>query len=562
MNILVGYTGFVGSNINKSFKFDKLFNSKNIEEAYGLNPDLCVYSGVKAEKYIANSFPEDDLNSIYGAIENIKKINPKRIVLISTVDVLEYPYGDEGATCYSNLPYGKNRRVLEKFVEENFDDYLIVRLPGLYGINLKKNFIYDYKNPVPKLLSSTKFKELSENDKELCLYYHENDKGFYEINDVSLLQTQKLINMFKTLGFSGVNFTDSRSIIQFYNLAFLWNHITVCLDNHIKLMHIAPEPVSISELYYALEGKHFVNEINPKYLTYSLKTKYSKLFGKNDDYLFSRQFVINDICKYVKGPNYSLSISNMAIPNETLKDTMSFMIDQGYKGIELLPTKVSSLDYKSYFNSASNILSAVDDKLKVCSIQSILYGCGLNLFNESEKQQLVDLVKKIIIFAEQIKCPNIVFGCPKNRIMDDDSKEEDAISFFREIGDFAYDHKTTIALEPNPVIYGTNFINTTSEAIAFCKSVNSKGLKINLDLGTVIYNNEDLESIFKEVNLINHIHVSEPYLKPISFSTVHYELFKCVIEHNYNRYISIEMKEDKEQFEAIAQELSDLSSRI
>ena len=56
MTALVGYTGFVGSNIASSFKFDRLFNSKNIKEAYGLNPDLCVYSGVRAEKYLANNF--------------------------------------------------------------------------------------------------------------------------------------------------------------------------------------------------------------------------------------------------------------------------------------------------------------------------------------------------------------------------------------------------------------------------------------------------------------------------------------------------------------------------
>ena len=30
MDILVGYTGFVGSNLYKNHKFDRVFNSKNI----------------------------------------------------------------------------------------------------------------------------------------------------------------------------------------------------------------------------------------------------------------------------------------------------------------------------------------------------------------------------------------------------------------------------------------------------------------------------------------------------------------------------------------------------
>ena len=46
---LVGYTGFVGSNIYAAGSFDGAYNSKNIEEAYGTNPDLLIYAGLRAE---------------------------------------------------------------------------------------------------------------------------------------------------------------------------------------------------------------------------------------------------------------------------------------------------------------------------------------------------------------------------------------------------------------------------------------------------------------------------------------------------------------------------------
>ena len=87
MNALVGYTGFVGSNLYRSYKFDKIYNSKNIEESFGTNPDLLVYAGVRAEKYLANNNKEKDYEIILNAEDNIKKINPKKIVLISTIDV-------------------------------------------------------------------------------------------------------------------------------------------------------------------------------------------------------------------------------------------------------------------------------------------------------------------------------------------------------------------------------------------------------------------------------------------------------------------------------------------
>lgn len=140
---LVGYTGFVGSNLNAYGDFQNVYNTKNINEAFGLKPDILIYAGLRAEKYIANKFPERDFDNIQGAIQNIKKINPKQLVLISTIDVYDKPNNvDENTEIKEeNLAaYGKNRLYLEKWVQENINKYLILRLPGLYGINIKKKF--------------------------------------------------------------------------------------------------------------------------------------------------------------------------------------------------------------------------------------------------------------------------------------------------------------------------------------------------------------------------------------------------------------------------------------
>ena len=64
MRSLVGYTGFVGSNLYENGDFDCVYNSKNIAESFGTNPDLLVYSGVSAEMYLANNFPEKDFAQI------------------------------------------------------------------------------------------------------------------------------------------------------------------------------------------------------------------------------------------------------------------------------------------------------------------------------------------------------------------------------------------------------------------------------------------------------------------------------------------------------------------
>ena len=163
MNILVGYTGFVGSNIYAAGDFDAVYNSKNIEDSYGTNPELLVYAGLRAEKYLANNEPGKDMELIIQAEENISKINPKKLVLISTIDVFKNPKNvDERSKIETEglHAYGYNRYQLELWVREKYPDALIIRLPGLFGKNIKKNFIYDYINVIPFMLKEEKMEEL------------------------------------------------------------------------------------------------------------------------------------------------------------------------------------------------------------------------------------------------------------------------------------------------------------------------------------------------------------------------------------------------------------------
>ncbi len=62
-------------------------------DAYGTAPDLLIYAGLRAEKYLANHAPEKELELIMQAEENKAKIKPKRLVLISTIDVFPAPNG-------------------------------------------------------------------------------------------------------------------------------------------------------------------------------------------------------------------------------------------------------------------------------------------------------------------------------------------------------------------------------------------------------------------------------------------------------------------------------------
>ena len=299
---LVGYTGFVGSNIYSSGNFDEVYNSKNILQAYGTNPDLLIYSGLPAEKYLANNNPKKDMELILGAEKNISLINPKKLVLISTIDVFKSPINVNENTMIDTKilhPYGYNRYLLENWVRENYKDALIVRLPALFGENIKKNFIYDLINIIPTMLKEDKFKELLILDKEIEKYYKIQDNGFYKVKNLNKIEKEILKEKFKNLNFTALNFTDSRSQYQFYPLDRLWKDINICLKNDIKLWHPATEPITSKEIYEYVVGQEFSNKLESVPICYDYKTLFYKVFSGENGYILNKNQVLKKIKEFV-----------------------------------------------------------------------------------------------------------------------------------------------------------------------------------------------------------------------------------------------------------------------
>ena len=196
--------------------------------------------------------------------------------------------------------YGKNRFWLEKKITENFPNHLIVRLPALYGKNLKKNFIYDYMNIIPSMLKEEKFQELLSQNIKLIDFYQLQENGLYKCRELSDMERCELKSFFMTCGFNAKNFTDSRACYQFYNLSYLWTHIQKALQNRIHKLNITSEPVQISELYQYLEGKSFHNEIAKIPVNQDLHSKNAAIFGGANGYFFDKSFVFKDIKQFIK----------------------------------------------------------------------------------------------------------------------------------------------------------------------------------------------------------------------------------------------------------------------
>lgn len=247
---LIGYTGFLGSNIKRQYKFNFFFNSKNIHKIKNKSFDLIVCCAPNAEKWIANKNPDKDLNNIKKLIKNLKSVKSKKFILLSTVDVFYKPIGVTEKTIINEKklnPYGLNRRIFEKFVSSHFKNFLIIRLPGLFGPGLKKNAIFDL---------------------------HNNNQIFK---------------------------IDDRSIYQFYPVINLWKNIKLSIKHKLKIVHFNSQPISIKELSLLCFNKEFDNKVQKTPQKYNVKSIYvKKLYKINSFYHIDKKKIISKIKKFIK----------------------------------------------------------------------------------------------------------------------------------------------------------------------------------------------------------------------------------------------------------------------
>ena len=268
-----------------------------------------------------------------------------------------------------------------------------------------------------------------------------------------------------------------------------------------------------------------------------------------------------------------LSASNIAWEAKDDNNIFQKMKDLSFSGLEIAPTRIIQEAPYENIPQAKTFAEQIKQNYKftIPSMQSIWYGITDRVFGtEAERARLIAYTKKAIDFAEAIGCRNLVFGCPRNRAIPESTDNQEtnnkttvnkannqedirniAVSFFRELGDYAYKHNTTIAMEANPPIYHTNYINTTQEAIELIQAVSSEGFRLNLDTGTMIENGEAVSILHGAEHLISHVHISEPGLTPIRERTLHKELAAFLRSVSYQGFVSIETgkrnsKDDKE----------------
>jgi len=240
-----------------------------------------------------------------------------------------------------------------------------------------------------------------------------------------------------------------------------------------------------------------------------------------------------------------LSVSNIAWTKEYDEEMYAFLKAEKIEGLEIAPTRIFPETPYDKNEMAAEFATRLKGKynLEIPSMQSIWFGRNENIFaSEEDRKALLDYTKKAIDFAAAIRCGNLVFGCPRNRSYAQGCDTRVVIPFFEELGYYAYSKNTVLSMEANPPIYNTNYCNTTMEAVELVKTVGSKGFLINLDMGTMLQNEEDLHVVEAAREWLNHVHISEPGLALVERRASHREVAKYLKETGYEHFVSLEVK--------------------
>lgn len=196
----------------------------------------------------------------------------------------------------------------------------------------------------------------------------------------------------------------------------------------------------------------------------------------------------------------------------------------------------------------------VDHGIEITGMQALLFGTtGLNVFGERKSQEaMLEHLRAIFRIGAGLGATRLVFGSPKNRDrsgLSDTQALEQAVSFFRRLGNAAQEYGVIVCLEPNPTCYGANFMTTAEETAQVVSAVGHGAIRMQFDSGALMISHEVPEVVLERSGgLIGHIHASEPDLLPLGDAGTNHRLIcKALQKYLPDHVVSIEMVATKDE---------------
>ncbi len=251
-----------------------------------------------------------------------------------------------------------------------------------------------------------------------------------------------------------------------------------------------------------------------------------------------------------------LAISNIAWRPEEAEAAYALLQRLDLHGLEIAPGLLIDGATDPFHPSDAELNSLFarleTAGLQLVSMQSLLFGAqDARLFGDAgQVLRFREGLLRAIHLAGQLRIPNLVVGSPANRVIPAHMARQDAMdhaaNLFSGLADTAQAQGCRLAIEPNPAIYGTNFLTHMTDAAAFVRHVAHPAVTLNFDVGALHLNNEfeQLEALLAaHLDLVSHVHISEPHLAPVPADEAKLDrTLRALASAGWTGWVSIEMR--------------------
>jgi D-psicose/D-tagatose/L-ribulose 3-epimerase len=245
-----------------------------------------------------------------------------------------------------------------------------------------------------------------------------------------------------------------------------------------------------------------------------------------------------------------LAVSNIAWTKDEEPEAALALKELGLTRVEVAPTKA----WDKPLEATGSDIAAYRDwweqrGFQVAAMQSLNFGQPhLQIFREADlRQEMLEYLQRVTILGSKLGAKVMVFGSPKNRLVGDLTQDEAmgiAVPFFTALGKVAADHGVHFCIEPNPTVYGCDFVTDSRSGIDLVRAVGHPGFGLHLDAAGLTLAGDDPSVVIPEaMPYLQHFHLSEPFLGAVGRGKVdHPAIAHALHAAGYDRMLSIEMK--------------------
>jgi D-psicose/D-tagatose/L-ribulose 3-epimerase len=248
-----------------------------------------------------------------------------------------------------------------------------------------------------------------------------------------------------------------------------------------------------------------------------------------------------------------LSISNIAWPAQSEREVFSLLHALGIRGLEVAPTRLWPEWNAGPHEAAAYRAKLAQEGIACSSLQAVLFGKPeLRLFTDAAaRRALLEHLTRVADIAAALGAGPVVFGAPRNRdrgTLSDEAAFDVAMEFFGLAGREYAARGVCLCIEPNPEVYGCNFVTRSDQGVRLVRAVASPGFRLHLDAAGMHLAGEDaVQAIIAAADVLEHVHISEPQLGDFSSPQVdHHALARALRSIGWKKWMAIEMKETRQ----------------